>query len=87
MWQIVCQPEGNFPLREADEGEDENRSAMKVMLTDGSYSKVIFHVGFARRNTTSPDVEFKDALTKSLEAADAAVGLLNDKLAPQEGLV
>lgn len=81
-WQIVCKPTGDYPLRRADEGEDENRSHMEVTLTNGAFVETVCRVGFARRNTKNPDVLFKTQLDTDVENARTAVKLLNDQLAP-----
>lgn len=87
MWHIVCTPEGYFPANDDEEGEDENRSHVKVVLVNEGARQTVCCVGFARRNTKHPDVNFREQLQHSTDDARAAVNILNERLAPQDGLV
>lgn len=85
-YQIVYKPEGKYADRPNDDGEGENRSCVIVRLTNGSHTEDVCRVGFARRNTKNPDVSFGDMLDRMIANARKAADLLNEQLAPQDGL-
>lgn len=87
MWNIIAKPEGRFTEPEDDEdGEHANNSHVKIMLVQGMQSEVISRVGFARRNTKHPDVEFHVQMRHEYEKACKARDLMAELLGDPETL-
>lgn len=79
-YKIVCKPEDRSTAVEGTDVE-ENRSCMVVQLVNGSQApQEVCRVGFARENTTHPDVSLKDQLAGAIARARVAVDVLNDQL-------
>lgn len=88
MWNIVARPEGRYVEPDDDEdGERANQSHMKVMLVGGgTRTEVIARVGFARRHTKHPDVEFPVQLRVEIEKARKARDVMAELLGDPETL-
>jgi hypothetical protein len=80
-WKIVCEPEGKTTYMNPDGDDDEGRNegAMKVLLVNGSFREEVSRVGFVRRNSKHPDVDYADQLTAEVEKARASVVVLNEQ--------
>lgn len=88
MWNIIARPEGRYtePDDDDEDGEQKNDSHMKIMLVGGSHTEVIARVGFARRNTKHPDVEFPAQLRVEVDKARKARAVMAELLGDPETL-
>lgn len=86
MWNIIAKPEGRYSEPDDEETECPNQSHMKVMLVGATHTEVIARVGFARRHTKHPDVEFPAQLGIEIEKARKARDVMAELLGDTETL-
>lgn len=72
MWSVVCEP-----VNDTGPG-GVNRSALAIMLSDGSARVEAVRVGLVRRNTKNPDAEFVDQLQAELDKAHEMAITINE---------
>jgi hypothetical protein len=59
-------------------GNGENRSALVVLLTDGTARIELSRVGMIRRNSKNPDTPFADQLQIELDKAQECAATINE---------
>lgn len=72
MWTVVCDPVHDMLAG------GQNRSALVIMLTDGTDRIEALRVGLIRRNTKNKDVEFADQLQVELDKVHECATTINE---------
>lgn len=71
-WKVEIEPEGK--------NDGVNEGGLVIYLNNGSKREEVSAVGWVRRNTGNPDVEFEPQLKKEYAKAQVAARTMNDLL-------
>lgn len=72
MWSVVCEPVDDTLAN------GQNRSALMILLTDGTERFECMRVGLVRRNTKNKDVEFAQQLQAELDKVHECAETINE---------